>query len=140
MTSDLPLLRHAAILVAAISVVACSPTESTDRCDAVWDGVPVAVATIPDPADRPRIVLEDIWRAGGSDVGQELAFPALFAVVERDGHRLRRRPLRSRRPSEVPAATHRASHPLRQVDLEVSVEIVGHRPLGCEGPSEASMI
>lgn len=79
-TPSMRLLRRAVVLVAAISVAACSSTESTDPCVAVWGDVPVVAATVPDPADRPRIVLEELWRVGGSKVDQELAFPASFAV------------------------------------------------------------
>lgn len=72
--------RIAALLTLLLPAASCEPRTALQACAAYWPDVAVVEAPAAVPIDRPSIRLEEIWRAGGSIEGQELAFPASIAV------------------------------------------------------------
>lgn len=65
------------LLIAALAVSACSSRDNVPECDAFWSGVDMVELSERASAD---VALEEVWRVGGSNPGQEIAEPASVAV------------------------------------------------------------
>jgi hypothetical protein len=64
-------IMHCLSLLAAISALACEARDGASECEAFWGNLDVIVLSPSDPART--IVLEEVWRVGGSNPGQEIA-------------------------------------------------------------------
>jgi hypothetical protein len=68
------------LLSLGIATVGCRAAD-TQECGPYWPGAPLSVAAM--PADPPPIRLVELWRAGGSAPGQEMAEPTSIAASSR---------------------------------------------------------
>jgi hypothetical protein len=67
-------------LLAVVAAPACADRQSVSECVPFRDTVDVVALSRSDPTRT--IVLEEVWRAGGSNPGQEIAEPASVQVSE----------------------------------------------------------
>jgi len=69
------------LFLVVLLVVAGCQGAAPRLCTPYWPDIPLSVAEI--PSDPPVIQLAELWRAGGSAEGEEIAEPASIAVSSR---------------------------------------------------------
>ncbi len=72
--------HRASFLLVLLFVGGCLGS-APQECSPYWPDIPFSAAEI--PLDPPAIHLAELWRAGGSAAGEEIAYPASVAVSSR---------------------------------------------------------